>query len=57
MRYAPEKVFILENGDYIEITYEELQRLMTQEGIDKRRYLVLLQGMLQSFSKKKGLIL
>lgn len=26
MKYAPEKVFILENGAYIEITYEELCR-------------------------------
>lgn len=27
MKYAPRKIFILENGEYIEISYEELCRL------------------------------
>ena len=50
MRYEPRKVFILEEGKYIESSYEEYQRIK-QEDID--RQFVLVQGVLLELSKEK----
>lgn len=46
MQYAPRKVFILEDGKYIEISYEEYQKLQKET---KRRFL-LVQGMFMEVS-------
>lgn len=53
MKYAPRKVFILENGEYIEITYEELCRFKE----DNRnpyasRHFLPLHGMLMEVTEK-----
>lgn len=48
MQYAPRKVFILEDGKYIEISYEEYQRI--QEEKTQRRFL-LIQGMLMEVTE------
>ena len=50
-KYAPRKVFIIENGEYVEISYEELCR---REGIDpsyKDKLFLPLHGMLMEVSK------
>lgn len=48
MQYAPKKVFILEDGKYIEISYEEYQKLQKET---KRRFL-LVQGMFMEVSEE-----
>lgn len=49
MRYAPNKIFMLEDGQYIEISYEYYQRLMQEN--PKRRFW-LLGGMLMEVSEE-----
>ena len=49
MRYAPKKVFILEDGKYIEISYDDYQRLKEENPM--RRFL-LLGGMLMEVSEE-----
>ena len=49
MRYAPRKVFILEDGTYIEISYKEYQRLIEEN--PKRRFW-LFGGMLMEVSEE-----
>ena len=40
MKYAPKKVFVLENGKYVEITYEEhTYRKETDEQYAERRFI------------------
>ncbi len=51
MKYAPKKVFILENNEYVEITYEELcHREMTERGYEDKLFLPL-HGMLMEVTK------
>lgn len=38
MKYAPKKVFVLENGQYAEITFEELQRREKEDKGYKDKY-------------------
>lgn len=49
MRYAPRKVFILEDGKYIETSYENYQKLIDKNPM--RRFL-LLGGMLMEVSEE-----
>lgn len=49
MRYAPTKVFILENGQYIEISYDDYQRLKEENPM--RRFW-LLGGILMEVSEE-----
>lgn len=49
MRYAPTKVFILEDGKYIEISYDDYQRLSEEN--PKRRFCYL-EECLWRFPKK-----
>lgn len=52
MKYAPKKVFILENGNYKEITYEELCRLTENESVPYADKLFIpLHGMLMEVSE------
>ena len=46
MKYAPEKVFILENGKYKEITYSELQKLEQSDKAYAEKFFLPLYGML-----------
>ena len=49
MRYAPNKIFMLENGQYIEISYEYYQRLVEENSM--RRFW-LFGGMLMEVSEE-----
>lgn len=49
MRHAPNKIFMLENGQYIEISYDYYQRLMEEN--PKRRFW-LFGGMLMEVSEE-----
>lgn len=52
MKYQPRKVFILENGSYQEITYEEhCQNQQSDESYEKR-FFIPLQGMLLEVSRE-----
>lgn len=46
MKYAPKKVFILENGKYKEITYSELQELEQSDKSYAKKFFLPLYGML-----------
>ncbi len=46
MKYAPKKVFILENGKYIEISYEEFCRREETDTTYKDKLFIFLHGML-----------
>ena len=46
VKYAPEKVFILENGKYKEITYSELQKLEQSDKSYAEKFFLPLYGML-----------
>ena len=46
MSYAPKKVFILENGKYVEITNEEHQHRKNQDREYRERYFIPVQGCL-----------
>ena len=50
MRYAPRKVFILEDGKYIEIAYEDLLEIIEQQ--EEKRYFLPLHGMLMEVSEE-----
>ena len=51
MKYAPKKVFILENNEYVEITYEELcHREATDEFYEDKLFLPL-HGMLMEVTE------
>ena len=45
-KYAPRKVFILENGEYIEISYEELCRREENDPSYKDKFFIPLHGMI-----------
>lgn len=52
MKYAPKKVFILEDGNYKEITYGELCRLTEDEGaLYADKLFIPLHGMLMEVTK------
>ena len=45
-KYAPRKVFILENGGYIELTYEEFENRKDNEPSYENRFFIPVQGYL-----------
>lgn len=45
-KYAPRKVFILENGEYVEISYEEFENLKDNDPTYVDRYFIPVQGFL-----------
>lgn len=51
MKYTPKKVFILANGEYKEITYEELCRLTENNNFYADKLFLPLHGMLMEVSK------
>lgn len=52
MKYAPKKVFILENGAYIEISYEEFCRHEETDTTYKDKLFIVLHGMLMEVTAK-----
>ncbi len=53
MKYEPKKVFILENGNYTEITYAQLQqRRIEVEGYNDRKFIAL-HGVLMEVTKEE----
>lgn len=52
MKYAPKKVFILENGEYIEISYEEFCRREETDTAYKDKLFIVLHGMLMEVTSK-----
>ena len=58
MKYAPKSVFILENGKYIEISYEELCNRAESDDAYKNKRFLPLYGMLmeveEELSREKG---
>ena len=39
-KYAPRKVFILENGEYVELTYEEFESCKANDPTYEDRYFI-----------------
>ena len=52
MKYAPEKVFILENGKYKEITYSELQELEQSDNSYANKLFLPMYGMLMEVTEE-----
>ena len=52
MKYAPKKVFILENGKYKEITYSELQELEQSDKAYLEKFFLPLYGMLMEVTEE-----
>ena len=51
MKYAPKKVFVLENGNYKEITYSELKTLEQTDKDYANKYFLPLHGMLMEVTE------
>ena len=52
MKYAPKKVFILENGNYKEITYGELKQLEQADKSYMDKFFLPLHGMLMEVTEQ-----
>lgn len=52
MKYAPKKVFILEDGEYIEISYEEFCQCEETDTTYKDKLFIFLHGMLMEVTAK-----
>lgn len=52
MKYAPKKVFILEDGAYIELTNEKFERRKGNDPTFADRYFIPVQGFLMEVSKE-----
>lgn len=52
MKYAPKKVFILENGNYKEITYNELKQLEQADKSYMDKFFLPLHGMLMEVTEQ-----
>ena len=53
MKYAPKKVFVLENGNYKEITYNELKTLEQADKEYANKYFLPLHGMLMEVTEEE----
>lgn len=53
MKYAPKKVFVLENGNYKEITYNELKTLEQTDKDYANKYFLPLHGMLMEVTEEE----
>ena len=51
-KYAPRKVFILENGEYVELTYEEFESRKANDPTYEDRSFIPVQGFLMEVSKE-----
>lgn len=50
-KYAPKKVFVLENNDYVEITYKELCERVKCDPSYKKKLFIPLHGMIMEVDK------
>ncbi len=53
MKYAPKKVFVLENGNYKEITYSEFKTLEQADKEYANKYFLPLHGMLMEVTEEE----
>ena len=53
VKYAPKKVFVLENGNYQEITYNELKTLEQADKEYANKYFLPLHGMLMEVTEEE----
>ena len=53
MKYVPKKVFVLENGNYKEITYSELKTLEQTDKNYENKYFLPLHGMLMEVTEEE----
>ena len=53
MKYAPKKVFVLENGKYKEITYNELKTLEQTDNDYANKYFLPLHGTLMEVTEEE----
>lgn len=53
MQYAPRKIFILENGQYIEIDYQRFELMMHQQSEKNKRFFIPLHGMLMEVEEQQ----
>ena len=53
MKYAPKKVFVLENGNYKEITYSEFKTLEQADTEYANKYFLPLHGMLMEVTEEE----
>ena len=53
MKYAPKKVFVLENGNYKEITYNELKTLEQADNEYANKYFLPLHGTLMKVTEEE----
>lgn len=51
-KYAPRKVFILENDEYVELTYEEFESRKANDPTYEDRYFIPVQGFLLEVSQE-----
>ena len=51
-KYAPRKVFILENGEYVELTYEEFESRKANDPAYEDRFFIPVQGFLLEVSQE-----
>ena len=52
MKYPPKKVFILENGEYLEISFKELRWRTEHDITYKNRLFLPLHGMLMEVTQE-----
>ena len=52
-KYAPRKVFVLENGEYAEITYEELRRREENDPSYREKLFLPLHGMIMEVTQEQ----
>lgn len=55
MKYTPKKVFILEDGKYIEMPYEEFNRRKQEDESYREKRFLSLHGMLMEVTKEEYL--
>ena len=53
MKYTPKKVFVLENGDYIELSYEEFCSLKDNDVSYADKFFIPLHGMLMEVTEEQ----
>ena len=53
MKYTPKKVFILEDGKYIEMPYEEFNRRKQEDESYREKRFLSLHGMLMEVTKEE----
>ena len=53
MKYAPKKVFIKENGEYVPLEYDEFCKMKANDEAYKQKLFIPVQGCLLEVDEKK----